>query len=149
MAHGGEAQGTAILDPDDLPDGVVVADGQGRITAVNGAAERVLGRQKAELLGADIRTAVPLEDPDGNRWWACTDPWSGLATRTGHRERLLLLPGVRGPREVFVTASTGVPAEGGRSTPSWSACATPLPASAPRRRTASSSRRWLTSCARR
>lgn len=112
MAHGGEAHGTAILDPDDLPDGVVVADGQGRITAVNGAAERVLGRQKADLLGADIRTAVPLEDPDGNRWWACTDPWSGLATRTGHRERLLLLPGARGPREVFVTAKYRRPGRG-------------------------------------
>lgn len=93
-----------LLDPDDLPDGVVVADGAGRITLVNAAAERVLGQRASELLGEDVRVALPLQDTEGARWWAETDPWSGLATRTGHRERLLLLPGEESPREVYVTA---------------------------------------------
>jgi PAS domain S-box-containing protein len=95
---------SADLRPDDLPDGVVVADGSGEITLVNAAAQRVLGQAAADLLGRDIRQALPLQDTEGARWWAETDPWSGLATRTGHRERLLLLPGARGPREVYVTA---------------------------------------------
>jgi PAS domain S-box-containing protein len=92
------------IDPDELPDGVVVADGTGRITLVNAAAERVLGQSRSELLGEDIRVALPLQDTEGARWWAETDPWTGLATRTGHRERLLLLPGEESPREVYVTA---------------------------------------------
>jgi PAS domain S-box-containing protein len=95
---------SADLRPDDLPDGVVVADGSGQITLVNVAAERVLGQSARDLLGRDIRLAMPLQDTQGARWWAETDPWSGLATRTGHRERLLLLPGADGPREVYVTA---------------------------------------------
>jgi signal transduction histidine kinase len=57
-----------------------------------------------------VRTALPLLDPEGNRWWQCTDPWSGLATRTGHRERLLLLPTPGRPREVLVTARYRRPA---------------------------------------
>jgi PAS domain S-box-containing protein len=92
------------VGPDDLPDGIVVADGSGRITEVNRAAQRVLGQAAEELVGRDIRLAMPLQDTEGARWWAETDPWSGLATRTGHRERLLLLPGADGPREVYVTA---------------------------------------------
>ena len=99
---------------DDVADGVVVADASAIVTDVNWAAERVLGRSAQDLLGRDLRTALPFQDTEGNRWWACTDPWSGLATRTGHRERLLLLPGASGPREVFVTARYRRP---GRSKP--------------------------------
>jgi PAS domain S-box-containing protein len=94
----------AELDADALPDGVVTADANGTITVVNTAAERVLGQSAGELVGQDIRRALPLQDTEGARWWAETDPWGGLATRTGHRERLLLLPGEGGPREVYVTA---------------------------------------------
>lgn len=90
---------------DDLPDGVVVADAQARVVRVNTAAERVLQRTAQSLLGQDVRTVLPLTDTDGQRWWAGTDPWAGLATRTGHRERLLLLPGATKPLEVLVTAS--------------------------------------------
>lgn len=90
---------------DELPDGIVVADGSARVVQVNAAAERAVGRQRAELLGQDVREALPLQDTQGRRWWECTDPWGGLATRTGHRERLLLLPGKEQPIELFVTAS--------------------------------------------
>src|SRR3954451_11848571 len=97
---------------DDLPDGLVVADAQGRVVALNRAAERVLGRAPADVVGRDVREALPLQDTDGRSWWACTDPWSGLATRTGHRERLLLLPGPDGQREVLVTGAYRRPAPG-------------------------------------
>lgn len=97
---------------DHLPDGVVVADGEAVVVAVNAAAERVLQRERSDLLGRDVREVLPLTDTDGMRWWACTDPWDGLATRSGHRERLLLLSGPGGPIEVLVTATYRRPAKG-------------------------------------
>jgi signal transduction histidine kinase len=87
--------------PDDLPDGLVVTDGSGLILSVNTAAARCIGVTAGDLLGRDIRTALPLQDTNGRRWWDFADPWSGLSIRTGHRERLLLLPG---GRELLVTA---------------------------------------------
>ena len=57
------------------------------------------------------RRRFPLQDNDGRSWWTCTDPWGGLAIRTGHRERLLIVPS-RG--EVLVTARYVRP---GRSQP--------------------------------
>ena len=36
-----------------------------------------------------------LQDLAGDSWWELTDPWHGLETRTGHRERLLVLPSGR------------------------------------------------------
>ena len=53
----------------------------------NTAAERITGLRAADVVGADVREALPLQDREGNNWWAATDPWGGLATRTGHRER--------------------------------------------------------------
>jgi len=97
---------------DDLPDGLVLADAEGLVVGLNRAAVRVLGRAAADVVGSDIREALPLQDTDGRSWWACTNPWAGLATRTGHRERLLLLPGPDGQREVLVTASYRRPGPG-------------------------------------
>ncbi|MEJ5914887.1 sensor histidine kinase [Pseudokineococcus sp. 1T1Z-3] len=90
-----------LLDPTDVPDGVVVADGEARVVVVTPEAERVLGLRAGDLLGGDIREVLPWQDTAGRRWWACTDPWEGLETRRGHRERLLVLPG---GRELLVTA---------------------------------------------
>ncbi len=99
------------IDLDHLPDGVLVADASATVVAVNRAAERVLQLPRADLLGRDVREALPLTDTEGRRWWACTDPWSGLPSRTGHRERLLLLPGGAGHQlEVLVTATYRRPA---------------------------------------
>ncbi|MFC7489042.1 MULTISPECIES: PAS domain-containing sensor histidine kinase [unclassified Knoellia] len=72
-----------------LPDGLVTADADGTVTSVNRRAEQVLGRGAAELVGRDIRTALPLETRNGESWWTLTDPWNGLRIRTGHREKLL------------------------------------------------------------
>lgn len=103
------------MDPagwmDDLPDALVVADASARVTALNVAARSLTGLRPDRVLGHDVRKVLPLQDTTGRRWWDCTDPWSGLTIRTGHRERLLVLPG---GREVLVTARYVRP---GRSAP--------------------------------
>ena len=93
------------------PDGLIVADGDAVVRYVNSRAEGIIGAPAADLVGKDIRNALPLQDTEGRSWWACSDPWNGLAIRTGHRERLLLIPG---RNEVLVTARYVRP---GRSQP--------------------------------
>ncbi|QMV24166.1 PAS domain-containing protein [Streptomyces sp. SCUT-3] len=93
--------GAAGLVPDDLPDGLVVADERGLVVCFNAAAARITARRPGDALGRPLAEALPLEDLDGRRWWACTDPYGGLRTRTGQPERNLLLPG---GREVLVSA---------------------------------------------
>ncbi|MFF4081803.1 ATP-binding protein [Streptomyces sp. NPDC087218] len=93
---------TAIgVDPDDLPDGLVVADENGRVVCFNSAAVRITAVPRDAALGLPLEQALPLEDLKGRRWWALTDPYGGLATRVGQPERNLLLPG---GREVLVSA---------------------------------------------
>lgn len=75
-----------------LPDGLVTTDADGVITSVNHRAEQMLRRQAEDLVGQDVRAALPLETRNGESWWAITDPWNGLRIRTGHREKLLQLP---------------------------------------------------------
>ncbi|MDT0305989.1 ATP-binding protein [Streptomyces sp. DSM 44917] len=97
------ASGAGQLDlrPDDLPDGLVIANRLGLVTCFNAEAARVTGRRPAEALGRPIERALPLEDPDGRQWWRVTNPYRGLATRSGQPERNLLLPG---GQEVLVAA---------------------------------------------
>ena len=90
-----------VLDPDDLPDGVVVADATGVVILVNRAAARIAGIDAVGALGAKLSDVLPLTDTDGRRWWGCMDPVRSLRTVTGHGERSLTLPG---GREVYVTA---------------------------------------------
>ena len=87
---------------DDLPDGVLVADDSGRVVAVNPAAERILALTADSSIGRDYREVLPLTDDQGRDWWACTEPYGGLLTRTRQPERTLQLPG---GREVLVTAA--------------------------------------------
>jgi signal transduction histidine kinase len=89
------------LSPDDLPDGLVVADELGRVICFNAAAARLTAIRPDDAVGLPIERALPLEDLEGRRWWALTDPYAGLAIRTGQPERNLLLPG---GREVLVSA---------------------------------------------
>ena len=74
---------------------------------------QVLGQcDRASSLGTDVRDGPSrCTDNDGRRWWARTDPWNGLASRTGHREKLLSSPA---GGEVLVTARYVRP---GRSQP--------------------------------
>jgi signal transduction histidine kinase len=90
---------------DDLPDGVLVADADGRVVALNVAGGRLLGVDPAGCLGRDYRDVLPLTDLTGGDWWKCTDPYAGLSTRTGQPERLLELHhGPRRDRQLLVTA---------------------------------------------
>ncbi|GAB2585683.1 ATP-binding protein [Streptomyces capparidis] len=89
------------ITADDLPDGLVIADGEGRVTCFNAAAARLTGLRPEDVLGRHVTEALPLEDLEGRRWWALTDPYGGLATRVGQPERYLLLPG---GREILVAA---------------------------------------------
>ena len=93
--------GAPPLCYDDLPDGTVVADAAGQVVVFSTMAARITGIPAAAALGKDLDDALPLEDREGRRWWECASPYAGLATRTGHAERLLLLPD---GREVLVTA---------------------------------------------
>jgi hypothetical protein len=77
--------------PDELPDGLVVADHRGRVAVFNRAAARLTGISAADVLGADVRQALPLRDADGRCWWMSADPYQGLPTRTRHPEMSLYL----------------------------------------------------------
>jgi signal transduction histidine kinase len=104
--------------PDELPDGLVVADQARRVAVFNRAAARLTGISPAGVLGTDVRQALPLRDAEGRCWWMSADPYQGLPTRTRHPEMSLYLPDgtellvtvgyVRGPR--CGTAETGQPA---------------------------------------
>ncbi|WP_328772815.1 sensor histidine kinase [Streptomyces sp. NBC_00286] len=89
------------IDPDDLPDGLVIADERGRVICFNAAAARITAVPAADALGRQLEWALPLEDLEGRRWWQLTDPYGGLAIRVAQPERNLLLPG---GREVLVSA---------------------------------------------
>ena len=87
---------------DDLPDGLVVADGEARVIAFNAAAVRITKIPAASAIGRDFRDVLPLHDNEGRDWWKCLAPYEGLATRTRHPEQSLYLPG---GVEVLVTAA--------------------------------------------
>ncbi|MER5177894.1 ATP-binding protein [Streptomyces sp. NPDC002896] len=89
------------IAPDDLPDGLVVADENGRVICFNRAASRITAVRRSDAIGRPLERVLPLEDLKGRRWWQLTDPYGGLATRVGQPERNLLLPG---GREVLVCA---------------------------------------------
>ena len=86
---------------DELPDGLLVADGDGRVVIFNREAARLTG-QAGAVLGRPYDDVLPLRDGDGRDWWACADPYGGLHIRSGHPERQLQL-GEDGPH-LFVRA---------------------------------------------
>ncbi len=96
-----QAGGEALFRHDDLPDGLVVADGSGVVVVFNEAAARMTGTAPDSALGKQLGDALPLETLDGAAWWSCADPYRSLRSVTGHPERNLLLPG---GTEVLVTA---------------------------------------------
>jgi signal transduction histidine kinase len=81
----------SIVDADDLPDGVVIADHRGTVVVFNRAAEQITGIDASSALGKDLPDALPLEMLDGRPWWPCTQPYDSLSIITGHPERNLLL----------------------------------------------------------
>jgi signal transduction histidine kinase len=89
------------VHPDELPDGLLIADHTGQVICFNSAAARITALRPQDVLGRPVEQALPLEDLEGRRWWQLTDPYGGLAIRAGQPERNLLLPG---GREVLVAA---------------------------------------------
>lgn len=75
-----------------LPEGVVVADGDRKLVLASERAERLTGIRLTDLIGEDVRDALPLVAPGGHSFWASSDPWGGLRTRSGSPEQRLLLP---------------------------------------------------------
>lgn len=116
------------IDPDQLPDGLVVADEHGHVICFNAAAERITAVPAAAALGQRLEKALPLEDLEGRRWWQLTDPYGGLAIRFRQPERNLLLPG---GREVLVSARYVRTAPTGAVRRVVVSSATPRPAAAP------------------
>ncbi len=90
---------------DDLPDAVIVTDGNACVAEVNTAAQRLLGESSRALLRRQVTDVLPLRDPAGRDWWECQQPYRGLSTTTRLPERLLILgPGRQAGREVYLTA---------------------------------------------
>jgi hypothetical protein len=82
----------SLVIADDLPDGLVIADQDGRVQVFNAAAARLTGTPARDALGRDVHDVLPLRDAEGRNCWACTDPYHGLSTRTRHPEASLYLP---------------------------------------------------------
>ena len=57
-----------------------------------GPPSRLTGIAAAAALGRDVREVLPLRDADDRCWWAQTQPYDGLRTRSRHPERSLYLP---------------------------------------------------------
>ena len=89
-AADGQVSGS-LVSADELPDGVVVADGVGRIIVFNRIAARLTGLDPSEVTGKFVFDVLPLRDADGQDWWLCADPYHGLPIRTRHPERSLYL----------------------------------------------------------
>jgi signal transduction histidine kinase len=92
----GDAQARALADArsliaEELPDGLVVADDAGRVVVFNRAAVRLTGIAAEEATGKYVYDVLPFRDVDGRDWWMFADPYHGLATRTRHPERGLVL----------------------------------------------------------
>jgi PAS domain S-box-containing protein len=102
---------------DDLPDGLVIADAKGKVAVFNRAAARLTGISNAEMLGRDVRQALPLCDAEGQCWWAMSQPYTGLSTRTRHPERPLYLPD---GRELLVSVGYVRSARGRGPREGWS-----------------------------
>lgn len=96
-AIGGEEQARLDL----LPDGVVVADGDGVIQVVNQVATQMLGTPREGLVGRLLNDALRLANQDGDFWCETNQPFAGPGIRTGIPEQPWLLPN---GEEVLVAA---------------------------------------------
>ncbi|GAA1144144.1 ATP-binding protein [Nocardioides aquiterrae] len=75
---------------DALADGAVLAGPDGRVTAINAAAGRLLGVDDA--VGRPLADVLALRDQDGRDWFSTNRPYDGLPTRTAVPEQSWLLP---------------------------------------------------------
>jgi signal transduction histidine kinase len=73
-----------------LPDGVLIADGDGVVLLVNSTARDMLGDQAH--VGADMAEALTLQDQDAGDWFGLVRPFDGIGTTSGVPEQSWLLP---------------------------------------------------------
>lgn len=90
---------------DALPDGVVVADADGNVVDVNAATRRLLGLDGEECIGRPLAEVLPLIDPQGRDWWACSRPYDGLSSRVRQPERWLTLTRTGRDDETFLVTA--------------------------------------------
>jgi signal transduction histidine kinase len=75
---------------DALADGAVLAGPDGRVTALNAVAARLLGAD--EPVGRPLADVLALQDHDGRDWCSVNRPYDGLSTRTAVPEQPWFLP---------------------------------------------------------
>ena len=90
---------------DALADGAVIAGPDGRVTAINAVAVRLLGTE--DPVGRPLSDVLALQDQDGHDWCSTNQPYDGLPTRTAVPEQSWLLPD---GTEVLVVARLHRPA---------------------------------------
>lgn len=77
---------------DVLPDGVVVADADGKVELVSATAARMLATTSSTAVGQVLGEVLALTDTEGRDWCAENRPYDGLTIRTGIPEQSWLLP---------------------------------------------------------
>lgn len=75
------------LGLDTLPDGVLLADGEGIVTHMNAKARAML----TEGIGHHLTDVMRLQDQDGHDWFAVNQPYAGLNIQRGIPEQSWLL----------------------------------------------------------
>ncbi len=75
-----------------LPDGVVVADAEGRVRLLNDRAAMMLGVTVDAAHGQRLDAVLAITNQEGAAWVACVQPYVGLVTRTGVPEQSWVLP---------------------------------------------------------
>ncbi|WP_375003411.1 ATP-binding protein [Aeromicrobium sp. CTD01-1L150] len=66
---------------DAFPDGVVIADADGRVEYVNPRVEKMARAEPGEMIGMHLKDAIPFDDLNGNSWYDSVRPYDGLAIR--------------------------------------------------------------------
>ncbi|TWH00075.1 PAS domain-containing protein [Nocardioides sp. J9] len=84
-----------------LPDGVVVADADGCVTAINAVAAGMLDVAPSDAVGRKLDDVLALTDHEARAWTDANTPYDGLPTVKAVPEQAWLLPD---GTEVLVTA---------------------------------------------
>lgn len=92
---------------DEVPDAVLVLDGDGTLLSANAAAAALLHLDLPDVLGRPLSDVLVLLDERGNDWWECSRPLLRLPGVRRQPERRLMLadPGgmAGGDRELLAT----------------------------------------------
>jgi signal transduction histidine kinase len=104
-----DAGADAAAGYDELPDAVLVLDGDGHLLSANTAAATLLRLDLPGALGQPLSELFVLIDERGNDWWECSLPLMRLPGVRRQPERRLLLAdptgAAGGERELLVTVS--------------------------------------------